>query len=371
MRNSKSSIKLISFCALSVVLLAQCARDNDYEDVKLPTKAEVGRLLFFDESLSNPVGQSCATCHDPLAAFSDPGHSIVTPGIVDGLFGNRNAPSASYTMFSPSFYFDDTEELYIGGQFLDGRAKTLEDQAKLPLTNPVEMNNTDLAMVAGKIRAASYFNSLVELYGDMSNDDVLLNNIADAIAEFERSPEVNPFTSKFDYVMDGKATFTTLEQQGMEVFMDTLKGKCALCHIIDPDPNSGKILFTDFTYDNIGIPKNLFNPFYAIPSEHNPDGADFIDLGLAETTKSPENNGQFKVPSLRNVAITAPYFHNGAITSLEEAVHFYNVRDVETFDPAEVEETVNKDELGNLGLTLQEEMALVAFLKTLTDGYKL
>ena len=157
----------------------------------------------------------------------------------------------------------------------------------------------------------------------------------------------------------------------MEIFTDTAKGKCANCHLIDPDPKFGKVLFTDFTYDNIGVPKNPFNPFYKMPMEINPEGPAFIDYGLAKTTHDPKNNGQIKVPTLSNVAVTVPYIHNGVFGTLEEVVHFYNARDIDpTIAPPEVTGNVNEEELGNLKLAPGEERALVAFLKTLTDGYK-
>jgi cytochrome c peroxidase len=370
LKNTLNKNAVLTLSALLTLSLTSCKDDDPIETSAKLSKQDVGKLIFFDQNLSNPAGQSCGTCHAGGFAFTDPLHSIVSPGIVDGLFGDRNAPSVSYAQFSPLFHYDNNEGLYIGGQFWDGRAATLEEQATKPFFNPLEMNNTDVDMLATKIRTAAYYNDFVNIYGNISDNNELLNKIADAIATFERSDEVSPFTSKFDYYKKGEAILTPMEEKGMALFMDTLKGKCALCHLIEPDPISGKILFTDFTYDNIGIPKNKFNPFYKIPSKHNPAGAGYIDLGLGKTTKSSDNDGQFKVPTLRNIAVTAPYFHNGAFASLEEAVHFYNARDVEPFPAPEIKETVNKDELGDLKLTEDEEQAIVAFLKTLTDGYK-
>ena len=364
-------IKLFFTCLIivSILLLSQCKKDEKSEPAL--TKEQVGKLIFFDKTLSNPTGQSCGSCHAANVAFTDPDHSIVSPGASDGLFGNRNAPSLSYAMFSPALHFDNIDSTYVGGQFWDGRVNSLQEQATKPFFNPLEMNVTDLAMFVFKVKNATYYSSFVKIYGETSDQNKILANVADAIAAFERTPEVNPFSSKFDYYLNGQATLTSLENLGMELFKDTAKAKCGNCHIIDPDPISGKILFTDFTYDNIGVPKNKFNPFYGMPVQHNPAGSAFIDLGLAKTTNSSDNNGQFKVSTLRNVAVTGPYFHNGVFGTLEEVVHFYNERDVDpSIAKPEIIGNVNHEELGDLKLTTEEEKAIVAFLKTLTDGYK-
>ena len=145
-----------------------------------------------------------------------------------------------------------------------------------------------------------------------------------------------------------------------------------MCRVpyLDPDERAGKVLFTDHTYDNLGIPSNPGNPFFKVSAPYNTCGKDTMDLGLGSRLRDPEEYGKFRVPTLRNIALTAPYGHNGYFKTLEEIVHFYNVRDVEDFPPAEYPETVNKDELGNLGLSQEEETAIVAFLRTLTDCIK-
>jgi len=195
-----------------------------------------------------------------------------------------------------------------------------------------------------------------------------------AIAAYEGSAEVNQFTSKFDYVQQGLASFTPQEELGLALFNDEEKGKCALCHLSEGD----KPLFTDFTFDNLGVPKNPENPVY----KYDPD---FIDPGLGgflagrEDYKgmANENMGKHKVPTLRNVdkkpglGFTKAYTHNGVFKSLKEVVHFYNTRDVGTWPVPEVAENVNTEELGNLGLSDAEEDAIVAFLMTISDGYKI
>ncbi len=367
----KSKLKFTFLMSVILVLLVRCTKKENLEVQQEITKAELGKIIFFDRSLSNPIGQSCASCHASNFAFTDPKHSIISQGISGRLFGNRNAPTVSYAMFAPPLYYDNVDSTYVGGQFWDGRVNSLEEQAKKPFFNPLEMNVSDLNMFVTKVKSATFYLAFTKIYGANDDQNELLDNIADAIATFERSDEVNPFTSKFDYYLKGEAALTTLENEGMQLFKDENKGMCAKCHMIEPDPRSGKILFTDFTYDNIGVPRNRLNPFYGMKTQYNPDGSSFVDLGLAKTTNSAINNGQFKVPTLRNVELTAPYFHNGVFGTLEEVVHFYNQRDVDpSMAPPEIEENINNEELGDLKLSVAEEKAIVAFLKTLTDGYK-
>lgn len=233
------------------------------------------------------------------------------------------------------------------------------------------MNNSNHADIVEKIKKSKYYRLYKSVYGRITDADSAFQNILDAIAEFQKSSELNPFTSKYDYYLAGKVNLTEDELSGLKLFEDVGKGMCAECHLTTPDPQWGKVLFTDFTYDNLGIPRNLENPFYKISKELNPLGENHIDNGLGDFLKDSQYNGFFKVPTLRNVALTAPYFHNGIFSTLEEVVHFYNARDIESFPPPEVPFNVNKDELGNLKLTPQEEKDIVAFLKTLTDGFLL
>ena len=360
--------------ATLIISAAACGIDKT-SDMQSPTmqtmsKVELGKQLFFDQNLSNPIGQSCGSCHSKNTGFSDPIHQIVSEGAVQNLFGNRNAPSISYMVYSPNRYYDYNDSTYVGGFFLDGRANTLVDQAKQPFFNKLEMNLTDVNMLAEKVKSASYYASLVKIYGSNHSNNELLNIVVDAIAAYEQSSEVNSFTSKYDYYLKDQAILSAQELRGLKLFEDTLKGKCANCHLVEADENLGNALFTDYTYDNVGVPKNTKNPYYTMSPSYNPNGLAYIDLGLGGQLHSNAENGKFKVPTLRNSAITAPYFHNGVYNTLEEVVHFYNKRDVEIFPLPEVSENVNKEELGDLKLTDQEEKDLVAFLKTLTDGYK-
>lgn len=368
----QNKINLIFYCAVIFIVAAMpaCSKDRNEITVVPIDKLQLGKELFFDKNLSNPIGQSCASCHSPETAFTDPEHGITSQGAVPGLFNNRNCPSITYTAFAPAFHFDLNDSVFVGGFFFDGRVNSLQEQAKKPFLNKLEMNNDNAAMVVAKLRRADYYPLYKKIYGEANNPDLAFENLADALATFEQSSQVNAFTSKFDYYLQGKAQLTEQEKKGLQLFNDPLKGNCAACHISDPDPDFGKVLFTDFTYDNIGVPKNPANPFYSIPIAYNPLGATALDYGLGGILNDPAYYGHFKVSGLRNVALTAPYFHNGFFNTLEDVVHFYNKRDIETFPEAEFTATVNKQEMGNLGLTAQEEKDIVAFLKTLSDGYK-
>ena len=328
-----------------VLIFAQCTK-NDTPAVP-KSKADLGEKIFFDTRLSNPIGQSCASCHNPATAFSDPNHLSTSPGAVSGLFGSRNSPALTYSLFTPPLHYSKVDDTYIGGLFWDGRVNSLEEQAKKPFFNPIEMNLKDAAALAAKIRTAPYFGEYLLLYGGGNESaNTTLNNVADALATFERTKPFNSFSSKYDYYLKGKATLSSDELKGLQLF--TTKALCSNCHLTEPDELSGKILFTDFTYDNIGVPANPTNKFYNLPDVFNPLGKQFVDYGLGITVNNqPTNGGQFKVPTLRNIELSAPYFHNGVFKTLDEVVHFYNTRDKAKVVP-EIDGNVNTEELGNL-----------------------
>lgn len=334
-------------------------------------RAALGARIFSDTSLSTPPGQSCATCHDPKRAFTDPRATLpVSEGAVQGRFGNRNTPSITYTAYADELRWNAEDETYEGGLFWDGRADTLEEQALLPMLSPLEMNNASEAEIATKLRAAPYYSELVRVFGPgLDSDDALLSAMTTALADFERSATVNPFSSKYDAWLRGEAELTEQEERGRRLFEDPAKGNCAACHVTTTD-GMRPPLFTDYTFDNIGIPRNPSSPFFAMDPSLNPAGAQFVDEGLAETVGDPEQRGLFRVPSLRNVAITAPYGHNGFFETLRDAVRFYDSRDVDpTWPEPEILETMNTEELGDLGLSESEIDDIVVFLGTLTDGY--
>jgi len=359
--------KLLLFAFSSLFFLSSCSNNQeDYITID-EQKAALGKEIFNDKNLSNPIGQACATCHSPEKGFSDISNSPISEGAITGIFGNRNAPSLSYNVFSPSRYYDTVDGTYVGGLFLDGRSPNLQEQAVHPMLNPLEMNNASVADIVVKIKNASYYSTIKSIYGEGSSDNQIMNYVADALMTFETSSEVNPYTSKYDYYLKGRATLSLEEKKGLALFQG--KAMCAECHITDPDPIQRKVLFTDFTYDNIGVPKNTTNPFYNQTA--NSLGANYIDLGIGAIVNQPAHNGKFRVPTLRNIEISGPYFHNGSMATLEEVVHFYNKRDMNTgeFGPPETSQNLNITELGNLNLTDEEEQNVVAFLKTLTDGY--
>jgi cytochrome c peroxidase len=354
----------------ALLLLAHCAQSNT--PLIDEAKAELGRQIFFDTSLSEPVGQSCGSCHAPSAGFAAPA-GIMTAGIAHGAdatkFAKRNPPTIAYAQFSPTPYFSSDSNTRVGGQFLDQRTGTLAAQALEPFLGAVEMANTSRAQVVTKLQARPYASEFKSVFGDgiFSDTETAFKMIGEAIAEFERQPAVSPFTSKFDYYRAGKLSLTSAELRGLDLFNG--KGGCAACH-----PSAGSSpLFTDFTNDNIGVPKNTSNPFYTQSATINPDGANFIDKGLGVTLGDSSFDGRFKVPTLRNIAVTAPYMHNGVFTSLTQVVNFYNTAcaagNPDGWAAPEVSGTRNCKELGDLGLTVDETEAIVAFLETLTDGF--
>ncbi|MDX9708788.1 MAG: cytochrome c peroxidase [Trichloromonas sp.] len=370
----KKWLALLS-CVLFVGTAAGALAGTDEETL--------GQRLYFDKNLSINQNQSCASCHLPATGFADPmnvqdpWNSVVSLGSNPMLNGGRNSPTSGYAAFIPTFGFDDAEGLYFGGQFWDGRADTLKDQAKGPFLNPVEMAMPDEAAVIAAIADPAnknykqYVKLFASVYGidlatlDLNDPAQVLNaydKTAQAIAVFEQSTRFVKFNSKFDYYLAGKAKLTDQERNGLALYEG--KAMCSACHpsaaTTNPDGTIVPPLFSDFTYDNLGIPKSE-NPLIAgLP----------VDLGLGGRLGDPAENGKFRVPSLRNIALTPPYGHNGYFATLEEIVRFYNTAGDGTWDVPEVPENVNRDELGNLGLTPQEEADLVAFLKTLSDDYK-
>jgi cytochrome c peroxidase len=446
----------------------------------------LGKKIYDDKDLSLNLNQSCQSCHHQKAKFSDPenrmmpAHLPVSDGSDNVLFGTRNAPSAAYAGFSPIFHFDG--ELFVGGVFWDGRASGIEvtatanlgdgptgdpmaDQAKGPFGNPVEMAlgaesdpDSTVNAVVSKIESSNYAKEFKKVCGkDIFNDyGKAYNCAANAIAAFERSNQVNKFTSKFDQFLTEQGgdvsqygtdhdtglyigppvpftsnVFTFDEADGLAIFNAmafgpdsaiTNGGQCNLCHLttnhfVDtlnnpvngPNPvgpnldGSYNPVFTDFTYDNLGIPLNE-----RIAELHPGAGSDpglggqteLLNAAFDAPYVDADNLvGAFKVSSLRNLAATAPYGHNGYFPNMTSIVQFYNTRDLypcngtpgeipatpellaqgfipgypqdayNTFcweDP-EFPGTMNSDELGNLGLTSAQVDKLVLFMNTLTD----
>ncbi|KPJ90523.1 MAG: cytochrome C [Gammaproteobacteria bacterium SG8_11] len=422
--------RVVFACALLLVSDGVLKADN------LEPKQQLGSALFFDRSLSLNDNQACGDCHSPAAGWTGDlseinAHGAAYQGSITTRFGNRKPPSAAYATNSPIFHFDKQEELFIGGNFWNGRAtgeklgNPAADQAQGPFLNPMEHALPDSACVVYKVCGANYPVKLdsvwpgacdirwpsdikaacktdgatVELAkADRAKVDKAYDNIALAIAAFEASPTVNAFTSKYDYYLAGLVKLSQQELRGMELFKD--KGKCAACHPMEAGENGEPPLFTDFTFDNLGTPRNPENPWYRMPKQFNPDGAEWVDAGLgaflAERSEykqyAQENYGKQKVPTVRNVDkrpssnFVKAYMHNGYFKTLKGLVNFYNTRDVKPvcknpltteaealkqgcWPAAEISDNVNKEELGDLGLTEAEEDAIVAFMKALSDGY--
>ncbi len=380
---------------------------------KLTPVEELGKKLFFDTNLSTPPGQSCAACHDPKDGWTGPLENLgaVYEGALKGRFGNRKPPSAAYAGDSPIFSLNK-EGKFVGGMFWDGRATgsvlkdPLAEQAGGPFLNLLEQNNPDKKAVVSKVKNSEYASLFAQVWKVNPDDwdgnaDKIYEWISRSIAAYERSNEVSPFDSKFDLFwknalaknlevekIDGTnwKTFLGLgfdesELKGLMLF--NTSGRCAKCHSLEPGPGGRPPVFTDYTYDNLGLPRNPANPFYTMGTQFNPDGKNWVDDGLGGFLKSvpeyakyaPQNIGKHKVPTLRNVdlrkqpSFVKVYGHNGFLRSLKEVVHFYNTRDKGKFPPPEVKANLNTEEIGNLGLTEEEENAVVLFLKTLSDHF--
>lgn len=313
------------------------------------TREQLGAILFADPRLSEPKGQACSDCHVATAAFADPEDDRTSAGVVRERFGVRNTPSAMYLRFAPPLHEESGK--MVGGLFWDGRASTFSDQAAFPLLNPLEMNNPDRRAVATKLRKF-YARDLKALYGaDIFADaDKAFAAAGDALGAFERTDVFAPFSSRYDRYLAGGATLSDAEQRGLAIFEDPARGNCARCHPNRPGADGSRPLFTNFAYDDLKVPAFRDNPFYSLPAALNPEGANYVDHGLAAITKNPAHEGLFRVPSLRNVERTTPYGHDGYFRRLDEIIEHHD----------KVDDAIK--------LTKQDVADLVAFLATLTDA---
>jgi len=377
---NSSILKLLLVCNMAFTPALALANKsysekNNTSDKRLAERVELGRLIFMDKALSEPMGQACASCHQPDKAFADPGQSV-SAGANLALFGNRNAPSISYVRFNPEPTWNEEDETWIGGFFLDGRAKTLRDQAKGPLLNPLEMGNHDAVEVMGKIKRRPYAERLTRLYSAKvwQDADKGFEAVTEVLAAYENhGAEFATFSSKYDAYLRHEVELTAQEKRGLDLFEDEKKGNCSACHPSKRDDKGHMPLFTDFSYDNIGVPRNSQLLYYSMAKIYNPGGREYVDIGLGNTKYASEHDerGKFKVQTLRNIARTAPYMHNGVFKTLKEVIEFYSSRDTDKkWAKPELSINVNKDELGDLKLTNKEIDDIEAFLNTLTDGYK-
>jgi cytochrome c peroxidase len=346
------------------------------------TLEALGGALFQDANLSKNRSQACVSCHSPQLAFTDPRETPKVGGAVslgdDGRsLGDRNAPTAAYASLAPDFHVKANGKP-AGGMFHDGRAKNLEEQAGGPPLNPIEMGMPDKASVVARLKEnPAYVAAFGELFGKGSLDDAEQGYAAmtKAIAAFERTPDFSPFDSKYDRYLRGEEKLTEQEELGRVLFFSSQFTNCSQCHRLATQGGVEKEPFTSFEYHNIGTPVNR-----TVRAENGSE-AGRIDHGLlanpAVTDKA--HDGQFKVPTLRNVAVTAPYMHNGVFKDLRTVVLFYNKYNSKNpkrqinpetnapWETPEVPENLSTKELKAPALDDKRVDALVAFLKTLTD----
>lgn len=356
-------------------------------------EAALGERIFADTSLSASRQQSCASCHDPASGHAQPNALAAQLGgqaLADQ--GSRSSPSIRYLAFGRAFALD-SGGTPSGGFFWDGRASSLADQARRPFLNPVEMALADPAELAARLAQAPYAAELRSLYGAavLDRPDDALDAVARALQAFQlESPQLRPFSSKYDAVLRGDATLDAAEARGLALFNARDKGACQSCHPSACTADGGFPLFTHFGYHALGVPRNMELAANADPLH--------FDLGLCareggDLRSRSDLCGFFRTPSLRNVALRQALFHNGRFKTLHDAVAFYARRDThpEQFYPRAADGSIERfDDLpsalrGNVPtqeapydrrpgdppvLTDDEVDDVVAFLRTLTDGWR-
>ncbi|PLW76205.1 cytochrome-c peroxidase [Cohaesibacter celericrescens] len=388
MSHFKKLRTLAAYAAVAPLLtcVAATAQDLPTLPTDKATLEGLGAALFFDENLSKNRNQSCATCHAPESGFADPRDNgkdgpvgrAASLGDDEVSIGDRNAPTASYAAITPDFH-KNKDGLWVGGQFLDGRESNLEGQAGGPPLNPLEMGMPDKMSVVTRLQENDeYVSGFKLLYGDgIFNDaDKAYAAMTDAIAAFERTEFFSPFDSKYDRYLRGEAEFSRDEELGRTLFFSQQFTNCNLCHQLHKTPGAAREPFSNYQYFNIGVPVN--KALRAV----NGSAADAVDHGLLANpqVKNKAWDGKFKTGTLRNVAVTGPYMHNGVFADLETVVRFYNRYNSKSaaaqinpetgkpFGDPEVPATLDVKEL-TTGPALDDQRikALVAFLKTLTD----
>ena len=358
------------------------------------TLVSLGRALFSDRTLSASGRVSCASCHDPAHAYGPPNRlPVQSGGPGQDRPGLRAVPALTYHQNIPNFqphFFDndgnDSEDQGpTGGLDWDGRAGSGHEQAAGPLLSPFEMANQDRAAVVARLRTSPNAAAMREAFGPHVLDDPAhaWNGLLLALEVFQQSPaDFYPYTSKYDAFLRGQATLTPAERRGLAVFNGKDKGNCASCHVSEIRRGAFP-QFTDFGLIAIGVPRNP-----AIPANARSNYRDLGACGPLRTDLARQDGscGLFRTPSLRNVALRGVFFHNGVYSRLEDAVRFYALRDTDPkrvygaghrFDdlPRKYQGNVNKDRpfggrAGDRPALSEAEIAdVVAFLKTLTDGY--
>jgi cytochrome c peroxidase len=395
-------------------------------DQPLSALALLGRDIFFDKNMSASGQQACASCHVPAAAYGPPDDKPVQPGGRAGhALGERAVPGLRYSYRTPNFSIGPDNEaaenvdlkqmaaqaatskraqkvvgstssavdmVPQGGLFWDGRVNTLQDQAMGPLFNPVEMANRDLASVAAKLKSASYQDEFPKLFDPriFSTSGVLVDEAMFAVARFQiEDPSFHPYTSKYDYYLEGKAELSAAEARGLKLFEDKDKANCGGCHLDRPGKDGTPPLFTDYQFEALGVPRNG-----TLASNRNPR---HFDLGVCGPVRLDLKDlhqycGMFRTPTLRNTATRKVFFHNGEYHTLEQVLDFYALRDVAPdkiypegrdgkpmkFDDLPSRYRANADVTdppfdrhpGQApAISEAERRDLIAFLKTLNDGF--
>ena len=383
---------------MGAVLISACGGGDDNaatagvpEVRPLSAQAALGKKIFADVSLSASGGQACASCHSADSAHASPnGLAVQLGGPLLEQQGSRSSPSVNYLSFNKAFRFEP-DGTPAGGFFWDGRATSLQDQAGKPFLNAVEMANASKADVIAKLSRAPYAAEFRQVFGDdiLTRSDDAFDRVTLALQTFQQEDTaLRAFSSKYDAFLRGTSGLSDQELRGLALFNSPGKGNCAACHPSARGADGSFPLFTDFSFDNLGVPRN---PTIAL----NNDPA-YYDLGLcarADMAARPDLCGAFKVPSLRNVALRHVYFHNGRFNTLKDVVTFYVQRDthpekwyptngdgsVRKFDdlPAQYHANVNTSEApytrrpGDAPMLSDAEVDdVIAFLKTLSDGYK-
>jgi len=381
----KSAVIVCLFLCLSA-----CQKPAATSTTTDMSAADIGEMIFHDVSLSASGKQSCASCHSSQHAHAQPNALAVQwGGPLLNQPGTRAVPSIRYLADTPPLGFDAEGTPY-GGLNHDGSVDTFAAQAERPLLAANEMANLTREAVVEKLRKADYAPKFRQVFGETSLDqvDTAFAMLGLALERYQRdSAEFQPFSSKYDAFLAGKAQLNAAETRGLQLFNNEKKGNCAACHPSATREDGRPPLFTDFTYDALGLPRNT-----AIPVNANPS---YVDLGLCQSGRSGRasqdgNCGKFKVPTLRNVATRQVFFHNGQIKNLRDAVAFYVRRDIQPEDwyprqtgkviakfndlPVKYHVNVNVEEVpygGKRGdkpaLSEQEIDDVVAFLRTLTD----
>jgi cytochrome c peroxidase len=356
-------------------------------------RVSLGRAIFFDPRLSVPEGTSCASCHDPKRAFAGNHGSAngVALGSRPNHFAKRNTPSVLYLRFVRQFHLHWEEDAPLvnayAGFFWDGRTDSIVELVKQPLLNPNEMNAGDAARVAATIASGGYAGDFRKEFGSALDDhdpNAALKALGEALNAYLLSPEMSPFSSRYDDYIRGKEQLSPIEAKGLALFKDPAKGACSGCHKLNDRSSDPKgSLFTDYEFDAVAAPRNR-----ALPATQDPD---YFDLGLCERAdddykaKTAEFCGKFRTPSLRNVAVRENFMHNGVFSKLRDVVAFYATRDTDPerwyksskFDdvPDKYRANVNVEKAPynrrrgkTPALDDQEIDAVVAFLGTLTDA---